>query len=166
MIELHKPNKTEKTKTAGELKPAAHDIPKLCDTVIELSEKLISIFEQEKDLVAKKAIEQHKELLKTKQRVSTEYNRNIEILYSNKERLQEMPDKIKTALRDAVQKVEAVAQENAQMLKAYCDASRLFVSNVMSAIKAEQLLTPSYKGTGKIKTDDNTCQPISICKTV
>ncbi|MCL2473787.1 MAG: hypothetical protein FWF23_02630 [Alphaproteobacteria bacterium] len=168
MIGLHKQEQkqSQEPTAAVNLKPVAHDIPKLSDTVIELSKELINIFAQEKELVAKKDTEQHKDLLKFKQRFSAEYSRNIEILYSNKESLQALPDETKKALRDAVMNVETAAQENALMLQASCDASRLFVSNVMSAIKAEQLSPPSYKDTSKTQKDRSHCQPVSISKTV
>ena len=178
MIGLHKKNqqqgqtqKAEPVKNntqhaAIDIKATTHDIPKLASTVIELSKELIDILVKEKELVAKKDVEKHRELLKVKQRFAAEYNRHIEILYSNKESLQALPEEMKKTLRDTVKNVEAVAAENARMLKASCDASRQFVSNVMAAVKAEKLSPPSYKDLSKTQKDKYDCQPVSICKTV
>ena len=168
MIELHKQNqKADKIEDKPQQgKALSHDIPKLANTVIELSKDLIKILVREKDVVARKDLEEHKELLKAKQRLAMEYNTNIEILYSNKESLNDLPDEAKKSLRDAVRNVDTTAKENALVLQASSDASKQFISSVMSALKTERLSAPSYKNPKSSSGSKNDCEPISISKTV
>jgi hypothetical protein len=149
---------------------ALEGAPVLVTATVALMEKLVRILIKEADVVTKRRMKEHGELLKEKQKLAMDYRANMKSIAAQPEMLKKLSDAAKDALREMARRLAAAVDANAYMLRAAVDATRNLIQNIMTMIRSEALPRQSYKNSARahleLGTYSPTCRPIAIRRTV
>ena len=144
--------------------------PKLITATVALMEELVRILTQEIEVVSKRKLPEHPELLKYKQKLAMDYRANMKSIAAEPELLKSLTEEAKEALRAIANKLAEVAKINAQVLNAAVGATQQLIQNIMAMVKAEALPKNSYRNPAtahlQLGTYSPTCQPVAVYRSV
>jgi hypothetical protein len=152
------------------LAEALKGAPMLVTATVALMEELVRVLMREVEVVSKRKLTEHPELLKYKQRLAMDYGSNMKAIAAQSEMMKKLTPAAKDALRSMAKKLADAVDYNARMLRAAIDASRQLIQNVMTMIRNEALPRQSYKNTARAHLElgnySPTCQPLTVSRTV
>ena len=140
--------------------------PKLITATAALMEELVRVLTQEIEVVSKRKLPEHPELLKYKQKLAMDYRANMKSINADPSILKTLSQDAKDALRGIANKLAEVAKKNAQVLNAAVGATQQLIQNIMAMVKAEALPRQSYKNPAtahlQLGTYSPTCKPVAV----
>lgn len=149
---------------------ALETAPKLVVATVALMQELTRVLLAEIDIVTKRKMEEHADLLKRKQRLAMDYRSNMKSLAGHPEFFKKLSAEAKAVVKEASKKLAEAVDANARMLRAAVDATRKLVQNVMSVVKAQAIPQQTYKNLAKahlqLGTYSPKCHPIAVCRSV
>jgi len=141
----------------------------LAKSIIQLMNDLVQVLNLEIDLVSARKMEEHKELLKRKQRITIDYRASLKAVAAQADLFKLLPDDVRAALRTAAQKLAEVADKNAKFLRNAVMATQRLIQNIVSIVKQEVLPTSSYRNPNTahlaLGNYSPTCKPVSVNRT-
>ena len=144
--------------------------PKIITATVALMEELVRVLGRKIEIVTKRRMSEHPELLKHKQRLAMDYRSNMKSIASQPDILKKLPGDAQEALREMSKRLAEAVDQNARMLRAAVDATRQLIQNVMTMVRNEVMPRQSYKNTAKAHLElgrySPTCQPVAISRTV
>ncbi len=153
-------------KIASALKGA----PTLVVATVALMEELARVLMAEADLVTKRKMPEHAELLKRKQRLAVDYRANMKSIAAQPDVLKKLPDEAKNAVKEIAKRLAMASETNARMLRGAVDATRQLMHNVMAMIRTEALPRNTYKNHAKAHMQlgvySPKCRPVAVMRTV
>ncbi len=149
---------------------ALADAPKIVSATVALMEELARVLIEEIDIVTKRMVKEHPELLKVKQKLAMSYRINIKTIAAQPDLLKKLSAEAKEAVRDASQMLARAAADNARILRTAVNASQQLLQNIMSMIKSEVLSKQPYKNAAKAHLQlgnySPTCPPVAVSRSV
>ncbi len=149
---------------------ALQDAPKIVVSTVALMDELASVLDAEFEIVTKRKMREHADLLKRKQRLAIDYRANMRTIGAQPDLLKNMPAEAKKAIRDAAKRLAKATDANARMLRAAVDATRTLVQNIVALVKSEALPEQTYKNHARAHLElgsySPTCKPIAFNRTV
>ena len=144
--------------------------PKMVVATVALMEELVRVMTQEIDVVSKRKVTEHGELLKYKQKLAMDYRSNMRAIAAEPDMLKKISEEAKGVLREMAAKLSETAKKNALVLHAAVGATQQLIINVMAAVKAEAMPRQSYKNPAtshlQLGTYSPTCQPVALRRSV
>jgi len=144
--------------------------PKLVAATVALMEELARVLMQEIEVVTKRRISEHAELLRYKQKLAMNYRANMKALSEQGDMLAKLPAEAKTALREVAKTLARAAADNARMLSASIGATQQLIQNIMAMIKNECLPKQTYGNPAKAHLQlgiySPTCKPVAVNRSV
>lgn len=153
-------NKVPKDKPAGLI---------LIEATLTLMGELVKILELEIKLVSDRKFEEHKELLRRKQRLTTDYSANLKSIAAQPDIVQTLPEKIVAALREMAHKLAEVSKRNAEFLSMAIAATQRLIQDIVSIVKRETMPSSVYRNpkTAHLELGNYSpvCKPIAVVRT-
>lgn len=149
---------------------ALEGAPRLVTATVALMEELARVLIAEIEVVTKRKMDQHPELLKHKQRLAVDYRSNMKAIAAQPNILKQLPSEAKDAIREMAGRLAAAVDANARMLRAAVEATRQLVQNVMAMVRSETMPRQSYRNHTKAHMElgrySPTCRPVAVSRTV
>ncbi|MDD4615956.1 MAG: hypothetical protein PHW76_02410 [Alphaproteobacteria bacterium] len=149
---------------------ALRGAPKLVVATVALMEELARVLAAETELVTKRKMAEHAELLKQKQRLAVDYRANMKSIAAQPDLLKKMPDEAKNAIREMAKRLAAASDANSRMLRGAVEATRQLLHNVMAMIRNEAIPRNTYKNHAKAHLQlgvySPKCRPVAVVRTV
>jgi len=149
---------------------ALYGAPVLVVSTVALMEELAAVMMKEIDLIKKRMLDKHAELLKQKQKLAINYGANMTALKDKSSILKGLSNEAKEAVREMSKRLAEAVEANARALRATVNATRQLIQNVISMVKSEALPAKSYRNFAKshmqLGTYSPTCEPIAIVRNV
>ncbi len=149
---------------------ALRDAPKLITATVALMEELIRVLAREVEVVTKRKMKEHPDLLKYKQRLAMDYRANMKSISAQPDILKKLSSDATEVLLEMAKKLAAAVDQNARMLRAAVDATRQLILNVVTMVRNEVMPQKSYKNSAKAHLElgkySPTCQPVAVSRTV
>jgi hypothetical protein len=142
--------------------------PPVIVAMLSLMQELIEVMSAEPELVMTRKFEDHKVLLKRKQRLTMDYRANIKVLSTQPDMLKQLPDDTRQALKIAAQKLAETAERNARTLRSAVTAVQRLIQNIISYVRSEVLTKPGYKNPNmayrELGSYSPTCKPVAVSR--
>lgn len=136
---------------------------------IALMEELVQILNQEMELINARNYEEHKELLKKKQRLTMDYRANIKTIAMQPDMLKQVPENLRKAAKAAGQKLAEASDRNAKYLRTAVVATQRLLQSIISMVKKEVLPETTYNNPNtaafELGNYSPTCKPLAINRT-
>lgn len=113
--------------------------------LLQIVDELVQVLDAEPALLTKREDTAHQELLRRKQRLTTDYNADLKALAQNPETVTKMSPTIKDRLRKANEVLEAAVQRNVTALKIALSATERLVHSIITAVREETTPKQNYK---------------------
>ena len=140
--------------------------PPLVASIITLMNELVEIMLAEPQLFMSRKLDEHKQLLKRKQKLAMEYRIGIKSLSAQPEMLKQLPEDVRRALKAAAQKLADQAESNGRALRGAVTAVQRLIQNIVGYVKKEVLTPPGYKNPQtahlELGTYSPTCKPVAV----
>ena len=120
-------------------------IPPAVPAIIRLMNELVELMTAEPELVMGRKFDEHKELLKRKQKLTLEYRAVVKSIAAQPDMLKTLPEDVRRVLKTATQKLNETAERNARTLRSAVTAVQRLIQNIIGHIKTEVLTKPGYK---------------------
>jgi hypothetical protein len=144
-------------------------------TVVVLSlvatvKELTIILNKEMELIEKRQMKEHAELLKQKQRLTMDYRAGMKNVMMQPDLLKQVPESVRQSAREAAQALAEVSERNAKLLRTAIMAVQRLVQSIVSIVKSEVLPTAGYKNFNSVQLVPGayspTCNPVAVRRTV
>ncbi|MBI1273670.1 MAG: hypothetical protein GC131_06270 [Alphaproteobacteria bacterium] len=112
--------------------------------LIETIDALVDVLDAEPALLAKRALEDHKDLLHRKQQLMLDYNADLKALAQTPATFAALPDKARTQLTEANSKLSGAVQRNQMALKVALTATERLVQSIIKTVRDEAQPKQSY----------------------
>ncbi|MDR3423923.1 MAG: hypothetical protein P4M13_02435 [Alphaproteobacteria bacterium] len=149
---------------------ALKDAPVLVTSTVALMEELARVLMAEIDIVTKRKMKEHAELLKYKQKLAVDYRSNMKAMAAQPGILKKLADEAKAAIREMAKRLAEAVDANARMLRAAVGATRQLIQNIMAMVRNETMPRQTYKNHTKAHMQlgiySPTCRPVAISRTV
>lgn len=136
---------------------------------IALMEELVQIMALEMDLINARKYDEHKELLKKKQRLTMDYRANIKAIAVNPDMLKDVPENLRKAAKAAGQKLADASERNGKYLRTAVVATQRLLQSIISMVKKEVLPDVTYNNPNtaafELGNYSPTCKPIAVDRT-
>jgi len=153
-------------KLSGKEKPEA---VVLAEGAMTLMDELIQLMNLEIEVVGARKMNEHKDLLKRKQRLTIDYRANMKSIAVQPDVFKQLPDNIRASLKLMAQKLAEATDRNAKFLRGAVMATQRLIQNIVSIVKQEVLPKPGYSNPGALQFGMNayspTCKPVAIDRT-
>jgi flagellar biosynthesis/type III secretory pathway chaperone len=151
-------------------RPTRTKVSPLVTSTIGLLKELIELLEIEPDLVLNRKVEEHKALLKRKQKLVLDYRSSMKALINEPEMLKGLPEEPRKALKALGQKLAEVAERNARALRSAVVATQRLIQNIITIVKDEVLPKGAYKNPQtsymQFGIYSPTCAPVAVRRSV
>lgn len=141
----------------------------LVQATVNLMNELVQVMELEIQLVMARKLEEHKELLKRKQRLTMDYRANMKCIAVQPDMLKQLPENIRVTVRAAAQKLADMTDHNAKFLRGAVMATQRLIQNIVSIVKDEVLPISTYRNLDtahlQLGTYSPTCKPVTGSRT-
>jgi hypothetical protein len=152
---MQSPHKLSKEKSSGII---------LVEGMITLMNDLIHIMSLEIELVNKRKLSEHNELLKRKQRLTIDYRSNFKSVVAQPDIVKQLPEQLRVTLRTTAHKLADSTDRNARFLRIAITAMQRLIQNIISIVKQEVLPKPGYRNPNTAHLALGTYSP--VCKSV
>ncbi|HEU0117846.1 MAG TPA: hypothetical protein VFR09_04360 [Alphaproteobacteria bacterium] len=137
--------------------------------VLDQMNRLFDIMKLENDLVVMRKIEEHKQLLKDKQRLTMDYRANMKSIAIQPGILSQLPKELLSESRISAQKLAEMSDRNAKCLRGAVVATQRLVQSVVAIVKQEVVPKPGYRNPGVAPIGaaaySPTCKPVAVSRT-
>jgi hypothetical protein len=141
----------------------------LLASTIRLMNELAQIMLDEDGLLRARKIDEHRELLKRKQKAALEYRANMKSISTDPDMLKRAPADLRAAARAAGQKLADVSDRNAKLLRGSITAVERLLRDVVRMIKDKTLKPVAYANSKtahmQLGTYSPTCKPVTVNRT-
>jgi hypothetical protein len=141
----------------------------LAEGLLSVINELVQLMILEMELVGARKLQEHKELLKRKQRLAIDYRASIKSIAAQPDILKTLPDNIRALLKEAAQKLADITDRNAKFLRTAVLATLRLIQNIVSIVKQEVLPQPGYRNptTAHLQLGNYspTCKPVAVNRT-
>lgn len=158
----HQPAASQHTTAA----PPSPDPEKALRSVLDIVSRLTELLEREQDLVIKRKVVEHAELLKVKQKLALDYHAGLQVFALHPDLLKKVPESMRREARNAAERLSTATQRNARGLRAAILAVQKLTQTIVSMVKREALPAAGY---GNIKPSKSTigqyspsCPPVVV----
>lgn len=149
---------------------ALQDAPKIIVATVTLMEELARVLSLEAEVVSRRQLKEHPELLKYKQKLALDYRANMKAVAAEPDLVRKLPAEAKDALREMAKNLAQASEKNALVLHAAVAATQQLIQNVVAMVKTEVLATKSYKNPATahlaLGTYSPTCRPVAVSRSV
>lgn len=140
--------------------------PALIVSIIGLMNDLVDVMVAEPHLFISRKLEEHKQLLKRKQKLAMEYRVSLKSIAAQPDMLKHLPEDTRRVLKATAQKLSDQAEHNARALRAAVTSVQRLIQNIVAFVKSEVLAPPGYKNPNtaylELGTYSPTCKPIAV----
>ncbi len=141
----------------------------LIEATVALMNELVKVMALEIDLLTARKLDEHKELLKQKQRLTMDYRSNMKSIAVQPALLKQLPENVREAVRISAQKLADMTDRNAKFLRGAVMATQRLIQNIVSIVKQEVLPTSGYRNLNtahlQLGTYSPTCKPVTGSRT-
>lgn len=141
----------------------------MANALIENMASLISVMEQENDLLAAQDFMGIEAIKSLKSRLAVNHQANLKSLAAEPALLKEMTDIERKKLKEIGQILQVVSQKNAIALQAGMRITEVMLQNIVSLVRKEVLTKPAYADPRQSQLASGlhspTCPPVAINRT-
>jgi hypothetical protein len=111
---------------------ALEGAPRLITATVALMEALVRVLTLEIEVVTRRKLKEHPDLLKHKQRLAMDYRANMKAIASQPDILRKLPAVALDTVREMARRLAEAVDANARMLRGAVDATRQLIQNVVT----------------------------------
>ena len=144
--------------------------PVLVTATVALMEELARVLFAEIEIVSKRKIKEHPELLKYKQKLAVDYRANMKAIAAQPDVVRKLSEEAKQIVREMARLLAEAVEANARALRAAINATRHLIQSVMAMVRSETMPRQTYKNHAKAHMQlgnySPTCPPVAVSRTV
>jgi flagellar biosynthesis/type III secretory pathway chaperone len=141
----------------------------LVEATIVLMNELVQLMSAEIDILTERKMEEHKELLKRKQRLTIDYRANMKSIAIQPDLFKKIPDDLRAAAKVAAQKLADMSDRNAKFLRGAVMATQRLIQTIVSIVKQEVIPKSGYSNSAiahlHLGSYSPTCKPVAVNRT-
>jgi len=141
----------------------------LVKATIGLMDELVRVMMLEVDLVTERKLDEHKSLLKHKQRLTMDYRSNMKSISTQPDLMKQMPPEVVAAAKISAQKLSDMTDRNAKFLRGTVMATQRLLQSIVSIVKQEVLPQGNYHNPNVSQVGaaaySPVCKPVAVSRT-
>ncbi|MER2520469.1 MAG: hypothetical protein ABTQ34_07265 [Bdellovibrionales bacterium] len=146
--------------------PLAPEPEKALRMAIDISNRLAELLDREQELIIKRKVSEHAELLRTKQRLALDYHASLQVFTCYPQLLKQVSEPLRREARTASERLSLATQRNAHGLRAAILAIQKLTQMIVSLVKKDALPADGYNkmkpGKSTIGQYSPSCTPIVV----